>query len=225
MAWWKSRGKVGDGSRTVGQGGELRGGERQGEGELGVDRERLIEAYLMVHSEPVSVRKLMVALGFEDPTAVRTAVAGMNERYDRSGRAYRVEEVAGGLQLLTRKQFAYWVRRLEDVPGEQMLSVGMMETLAIIAYRQPVVRAEVEAIRGVGCDEVLRQLLQRNLVRIAGRQEELGRPFLYGTTREFLQLFGLQSLDNLPRFQKIIDAEADIANRLQRLRIEETPAG
>jgi segregation and condensation protein B len=88
-----------------------------------------------------------------------------------------------------------------------------------------VVRAEVEAIRGVGCDEVLRQLLQRNLVRIAGRQEELGRPFLYGTTREFLQLFGLQSLDNLPRFQKIIDAEADIANRLQRLRIEETSGG
>jgi len=210
MAWWKSRGRGVDERGTVGQGGE---------------RERLIEAYLMVHSEPVAVRKLMVALGFEDPTAVRTAILGMNQRYDRSGRAYRIEEVAGGLQLLTRKQFAYWVRRLEDVPGEQMLSVGMMETLAIIAYRQPVVRAEVEAIRGVGCDEVLRQLLQRNLVRIAGRQEELGRPFLYGTTREFLQLFGLQSLDNLPRFQKIIDAEADIANRLQRLRIEETSGG
>jgi segregation and condensation protein B len=94
----------------------------------------------------------------------------------------------------------------------------MLETLAIIAYRQPVVRAEVEAIRGVSCEEVLRQLLQRNLVRIAGRDEELGRPFLYGTTREFLRIFGLQSLDNLPRFQKIIDAEAEIAERIQRTR-------
>jgi segregation and condensation protein B len=172
----------------------------------------------MVNNEPLATRKLALALGFSDPTAVRSAVAELNQRYDRSGRSYRVEEVAGGLQLLTRKQFAFWLRRAEFVPGEQLLSSGMLETLAIIAYRQPVVRAEVEAIRGVSCEEVLRQLLQRNLVRIAGRDEELGRPFLYGTTREFLRIFGLQSLDNLPRFQKIIDAEAEIAERIQRTR-------
>jgi segregation and condensation protein B len=90
----------------------------------------------------------------------------------------------------------------------------MLETLAIIAYRQPVERAEVEAIRGVSCDEVLRQLMQRDLVRIAGRLEDLGRPYLYGTTRKFLQVFGLQSLEYLPRAQKIREAEAEIASRL-----------
>jgi segregation and condensation protein B len=187
-------------------------------GDSSADRLCLLEALLMVNNEPLATRKLALALGFSDPTAVRSAVAELNQRYDRSGRSYRVEEVAGGLQLLTRKQFAFWLRRAEFVPGEQLLNSGMLETLAIIAYRQPVVRAEVEAIRGVSCEEVLRQLLQRNLVRIAGRDEELGRPFLYGTTREFLRIFGLQSLDNLPRFQKIIDAEAEIAERIQRTR-------
>jgi segregation and condensation protein B len=90
----------------------------------------------------------------------------------------------------------------------------MLETLAIIAYRQPVQRSEIEAIRGVATDEVLRQLMQRELVRIAGRLEDLGRPYLYGTTRRFLQLFGLQSLESLPRAQKIRQAEAEIASRL-----------
>jgi segregation and condensation protein B len=90
----------------------------------------------------------------------------------------------------------------------------MLETLAIIAYRQPMVRAEVEAIRGVNCDEVLRQLLQRDLIRISGRDEELGRPYLYETTRTFLQLFGLPSLDNLPKLQKIRASEAEIADKL-----------
>lgn len=121
------------------------------------------------------------------------------------------------MQLLTREQFAPWIRRLGEVPSEQLLSQGMLETLAIIAYRQPMVRAEIESIRGVNCDEVLRQLLQRDLVRIAGRHEDLGRPYLYETTREFLKLFGLQSLDNLPRVQKIRAAEAEIANRLSDL--------
>ncbi|MFM2218952.1 MAG: hypothetical protein RL240_3270 [Planctomycetota bacterium] len=206
MAWWRSK-KGGDASEQEHSGGDS-----------SADRLCLLEALLMVNNEPLATRKLALALGFSDPTAVRSAVAELNQRYDRSGRSYRVEEVAGGLQLLTRKQFAFWLRRAEFVPGEQLLSSGMLETLAIIAYRQPVVRAEVEAIRGVSCEEVLRQLLQRNLVRIAGRDEELGRPFLYGTTREFLRIFGLQSLDNLPRFQKIIDAEAEIAERIQRTR-------
>jgi segregation and condensation protein B len=110
-----------------------------------------------------------------------------------------VEEIAGGFQLLTRARFAPWLRRLNSTVREVRLSAPALETLAVVAYRQPVLRAEIEAIRGVQCGEVLRQLIERDLVRIAGRSEELGRPLLYGTTRQFLQVFGLRHLEDLPR--------------------------
>lgn len=174
----------------------------------------ILEAILFVSREPLSARKLAVLAGLSDPTEARTLAKLLNESYDRHGYSFRIEEIAGGLQLLTRPQFARWIRRLEIAPGEILLSQGMLETLSIIAYRQPVERAEIEAIRGVSCDEVLRQLIQRDLVRIAGRLEDLGRPYLYGTTRKFLQVFGLQSLEYLPRAQKIREAEAEIASRL-----------
>jgi segregation and condensation protein B len=173
-----------------------------------------IEAILFLSTEPISARRLAAMAELPDPTAARSSVVALNSKYDAAGRAFRIEEVAGGMQMLTRPQFAPWLRRFGQVPGEQLLSPGMLETLAIVAYRQPIVRAELEAIRGVSCDEVLRQLMQRDLVRIAGRHEELGRPYLYETTKRFLQLFGLQSLDNLPRAQKIREEEADIATRL-----------
>ena len=122
-------------------------------------------------------------------------VRQLNQFYDEAGRAFRVEEVAGGFQLLTRMRFAPWLRRLEYVPSPVRLSAPAMETLAVVAYRQPVLRAEIEAIRGVNCGEILRQLMERDLVRIGGRSDELGRPYLYTTTKRFLQLFGLQNLD------------------------------
>lgn len=176
---------------------------------------RIVEAILLIAREPISARKLALLAELEDPTQARSLARQLNESYDLRGHAFRIEEIAGGMQLLTRPQFASWLRRLEHVRGEEVLSSGMLECLAIVSYRQPVRRAEIEAIRGVGCDEVLRQLMQRDLVRIAGRHEELGRPYLYGTTKRFLQLFGLQSLDSLPRAQKIRQAEAETASRLQ----------
>jgi segregation and condensation protein B len=100
---------------------------------------------------------------------------------------------------MSRAKFAPWLRRLQVVPSEVRLSVPALETLAVVAYRQPVLRADVEAIRGVQCGEILRQLMERGLVRIVGKSEELGRPFLYGTTRQFLLVFGLRDLDQLPR--------------------------
>ena len=175
---------------------------------------RILEAVLLIAKEPLSARKLAAMAGLIDPTQARTLARRLNEQYDSIGHAFRIEEIAGGMQLLTRPQFAPWIRRLEHVPGEILLSQGMLETLAIVAYRQPTLRAEIEAIRGVTCDEVLRQLMQRDMIRICGRLEELGRPYLYGTTKRFLQLFGLQSLDLLPRAQKIRLAEAEIASRL-----------
>jgi segregation and condensation protein B len=122
----------------------------------------------------------------------------LNEQYDAAGRAFRVEQVAGGYQLLTRRKLSPWLRRLAHVPGETRLSAPALETLAVIAYRQPVPRADIEAIRGVNCGEILRQLMDRDLVRIGGRSEELGRPYLYATTKRFLQVFGLNHTEELP---------------------------
>ena len=175
---------------------------------------RILEAILLIAKEPLTARRLASLAGLADPTHARSLARRLNEQYDLHGHAFRIEEVAGGMQLLTRPQFAVWLRRLEHVPGEELLSQGMLESLAIVAYRQPILRTEVESIRGVSCDEVLRQLMQRDLVRICGRQDDLGRPYLYGTTKRFLQLFGLQSLESLPRAQKIRSAEAEIASRL-----------
>jgi segregation and condensation protein B len=138
-----------------------------------------------------------------DGTEARTLIRRLNDCYDREGSAFRAEEVAGGFQLLTRRKFAGWLRRLVRTHVETRLSTPALETLAVVAYRQPVTRAEVEAIRGVQCDEMLRQLMERDLVRIAGRSDELGRPFLYGTTRRFLQFFGLRHLDELPRAEAL----------------------
>jgi segregation and condensation protein B len=165
------------------------------EGDEGLQR---LEAVLFLAREPLSSRKLSQYANLADGTQARTLVRRLNERYDAAGRAFRVMQVAGGYQLLTRRKFAPWLRRLEHVPGETRLSAPALETLAVIAYRQPVPRADIEAVRGVNCGEILRQLMERELVRIDGRSEELGRPYLYSTTRRFLQIFGLVNLEELP---------------------------
>jgi segregation and condensation protein B len=169
---------------------------------------RRLEAVLFLAREPLTSRKLSQYANLADATEARTLVRQLNEGYEIRGRAFRVEEVAGGFQLLTRPSFAAWLRRLEHVPGETRLSVPALETLAVVAYRQPTPRADVEAIRGVSCGEILRQLMERDLVRIQGRSNELGRPFLYGTTMRFLQIFGLKSLDHLPRAKELKHAAA-----------------
>jgi segregation and condensation protein B len=162
-----------------------------------------LESVLFLAREPMTSRKLSQYANLADGTESRTLTRRLNELYDKSGRAFRVERVAGGYQLLTRPRFATWIRRLEHVPRETRLSAPALETLAVVAYRQPVLRADIEAIRGVGCGEVLRQLMERNLVRIGGRSDELGRPYLYTTTKHFLRTFGLESLDGLPRVAAI----------------------
>jgi segregation and condensation protein B len=158
-----------------------------------------LEAVLLLSREPLNSRKLSQYAELADGTEARTLIRRLNEHYDEVGRAFRIEEVAGGYQLLSRRKFGKWLRRLAHVPGESRLSAPALETLAVIAYRQPVPRADIEAIRGVNCGEILRQLLERDLVRIGARSEELGRPYLYATTKRFLNLFGLVNLDELPR--------------------------
>lgn len=160
---------------------------------------RILEAVLFLSPQGIAGRKACKLAGLADATEVRTLIRQINQIYDGQGKPYRIEEVAGGYAILTRPQFAPWLRKLSYVPGEMRLGQSSMETLAIVAYRQPVTRADIEAIRGVGCSEILKQLMEMDLVRISSRSEDLGRPYLYGTTQRFLQMFGLRSADRLPR--------------------------
>ena len=162
--------------------------------------------------EPLNTRKLSRFANLADGTRARTLIRQLNEQYDATGRAFRVQQVAGGYQLMTRRKLAPWLRRLAHVPGETRLSPPTLETLAVIAYRQPVPRADIEAIRGVNCGEIIRQLMDRDLVRIGGRGEELGRPFLYTTTKRFLELFGLNQLEELPRASELKNAPLNRVN-------------
>lgn len=164
---------------------------------------RRLEAVLFLARKPLTSRKLSQLAGLDDGTQARTMVKTLSRHYDSVGRAFQVKRVAGGFQLRTRPQFAKWIRRLEHVPKPTRLSGPMMETLAVVAYRQPIIKAEIEAVRGVSCGEILRQLLESGLVKIAGRSPELGRPFLYATSKEFLTNFGLNSLEDLPRAEQL----------------------
>jgi segregation and condensation protein B len=172
---------------------------------------RRLEAAIFLSPEGETSRKLAKLAGLADATEARTLIRQINQSLDAQGRAYRIEEVAGGYAMMTRNQFAPWLRRLAYVPGTLKLSQSALETLAVVAYRQPVLRANVEAIRGVSCSEVLKQLMELDLVRISGRSEELGRPYLYGTTRRFLQMFGLRSADRLPRMAWVNQSQSTLS--------------
>jgi segregation and condensation protein B len=162
-----------------------------------------LEAVLFLAREPLNTRKLAQLAHLADGTEARTLVRRLNRFYDETGCAFTAQELAGGYQLMSRGKFATWLGRLNPNPREMRLSAPALETLAVVAYRQPVMRSEIEAIRGVDCGEILRQLLERSLVRTAGRAEELGRPYLYATTRRFLQVFGLRDLEDLPRAESL----------------------
>lgn len=157
-----------------------------------------VEAILFLSRQPLASRKISQLAGLEDGTQARTIIRELNTRYDQVGQAFHIKRVAGGYQMLTRPQFSRWIRRLDHVPGTGRLSTPALETLTVVAYRQPIIKAEIEAIRGVSCGEMLRQLLEKGLVKIAGRSQELGRPFLYATSKQFLVRYGLNRLSDLP---------------------------
>ena len=156
-----------------------------------------LEAVLFLSRESLNSRKLSDYADLEDGTEARTLIQQLNQLYQEEQSVLRVERVAGGYQLVTHWQFGRWLKRLGAGQAGIRLSAPAMETLAVVAYRQPVLRVQVEAIRGVSCGEMLRQLMERDLVRIRGRSEELGRPYLYGTTKHFLQQFGLDNIEEL----------------------------
>ena len=157
-----------------------------------------LEAVLLVADGAMTFRKLAQLATLADAAEARQLVEKLNTAYAEVSCAFRVERVATGVRLMTRPRFAMWLDRLHNRQARQKLSQSMMESLAIVAYRQPITRAEVEKIRGVASAEMLKQLMERGLVRITGEEDSLGRPFLYGTSRQFLEEFGLGSLDDMP---------------------------
>lgn len=162
-----------------------------------------LEAALLMSDEPLPARRLASVTGIKDGNETRRLIRKLQALYEKDGTAFQIEELAGGFQLLTRPEFHPWLARLRRTNNEMRLSPAARETLAIVAYRQPIMRADIEAIRGVQCGELLRLLMEKGLVRIAGRHDSLGRPVLYGTSKKFLQVFGLRSLRDLPLVEEL----------------------
>jgi len=164
--------------------------------------ESVIEAVLFASDEPLTPARLanIVETGIKQ---IREHIGNLNAKYRTSKNAFRIEQIAGGYQMLTLSPFNYWLKKLLRARSESKLSPAALETLAIVAYKQPVIRADIEVIRGVAVGEVIRGLMYKGLVKIVGRAEVLGRPMLYGTTKKFLEVFGLNSLKDLPKVEEL----------------------
>jgi segregation and condensation protein B len=165
--------------------------------------ETVIESVLFASDEPLSPKRLVDVAEAGSVKDVNKCVKSLNKAYRESGRAFRIEKISGGYQLMTLSIFNPWISKLIKVRSDNKLTPAALETLAIVAYKQPMIRADVEAIRGVASGEVLRNLMYKGLVKIVGRAEILGRPMLYGTTKKFLDVFGLANLKDLPKIEEL----------------------
>jgi len=173
----------------------------------------ILETLLFVSHGPVTVDRLASVLEGVPKAEVRQALRSLQEEFEQAGRGLQVVEVAGGFQLVTRSDYGPWIKRLEKNKPAPKLSRSALESLAIIAYKQPIVRAEIEQIRGVEASGVIRTLLERKLIRMVGRKEVPGRPIMYGTTKYFLQHFGLRDLAELPplrEFKELGEPEPEL---------------
>jgi segregation and condensation protein B len=164
------------------------------------DLKAIVEALIFASPEPITLKVLAKLLDSEPREDLVAAIDALRQDYDRPG-GLQMVEVAGGFQIVTRPELNEWVRRLFHERTTQKLSVPSLETLAVIAYKQPVTAPEIAEIRGVNTSGVVGTLIERKLVKIVGRKQVVGRPFLYGTTREFLTRFGLNDLSDLPKVE------------------------
>jgi segregation and condensation protein B len=158
-----------------------------------------LEALLFSTHHPLTAGKLAELLELPTTKLIRRGIRQLNQDYEDTGRSFRIEQVAGGYQILTHPEHGELLKKLYQREIDAKLTKAALETLSIIAYKQPILRADIEAIRGVACGETIRSLMEKHLVKISGRAEVPGRPILYGTTRRFLELFGLNSLKDLPQ--------------------------
>jgi segregation and condensation protein B len=165
----------------------------------------VVEALIFASPDPLTPKAMCKILDTEPKEDVQAALAALKEDYERPG-GLQLVEVAGGYQIVTRPDLHEWVRRLFQERTTQKLSVQALETLAVIAYKQPITALEVSEVRGVNTSGVLNTLLERHLIKIVGRKQVVGRPFLYATTREFLIRFGLNDLNELPKVEDMAEA-------------------
>ncbi len=165
--------------------------------------QQIVEAVLFASDAPLTADEIARADETLDEDKVEAVLQALRAEYDDAHRAFEIVELAEGYQILTRPEFATYLERFDNVPRPSRLSGPALETLAIIAYRQPLARLEVEYIRGVGASGVIRTLQERRLIDVVGRAEGLGRPLLYGTTQHFLEHFGFRSLEDLPRPEEL----------------------
>lgn len=169
-----------------------------------------VEAALFVSDAAFSAKRIAQLATLSDAAEATRLIEQLNQAYVLADSSFRIERVASGYRMLTRPQFSFWLGKLHQRQAELKLTPPALETLAIVAYRQPITRADVETVRRVQCTEMLKQLMDRGLVRIAGEDDSLGRPFLYETTRQFLELFGLRGLDALPMADTLRKSKASI---------------
>lgn len=167
------------------------------------DIKNIIESLLLVAEEPLKVDRIKAIIVQADRNEIRNTLSRLSAEYEDRKGGFFLSEVAGGYQIRTRPEYGEWVKQLiQSKP--QRLSKAALETLAIIAYKQPVIRNDIEHIRGVNCGGILRMLIERKLIRILGRKEIPGRPLIYATTRQFLEVFGLKDLKDLPTPEEIM---------------------
>ncbi|MBW1813099.1 MAG: SMC-Scp complex subunit ScpB, partial [Deltaproteobacteria bacterium] len=174
------------------------------------DIKNIVESLLFVSEDPLTIGNIKNVLEIEDPKEIRNALIELAEDYEKRSGAFLLHEVAGGFQFRTRPEYNQWVKRFIQ-PKASRLSKAALETLAIIAYKQPIIRSDVEHIRGVDCGGVIRILLERKLIRVLGRKEIPGRPLIYGTTKQFLEVFDLKNLRDLPTPKEIEELRASLS--------------
>lgn len=175
-----------------------------------IEARRIIEALLFASEKPITIEQIKDVLEEIDSRDIRALLMELKLEYENLGKSFKIYEVAGGFQMATEPAYAEYLKKFYKVKYKDRLSRPALETLAIVAYRQPITRADIEDIRGVNVDGVIKTLLDRSLIRIVGRKDAPGRPIIYGTTKEFLDRFGLNSLSELPRLSEFTESDLNL---------------
>jgi segregation and condensation protein B len=181
------------------------------------EAKKIIEALLFTSEKPITIEQMKEVLEEVDAKDIKTALAELQKEYETLGRSFKVYELAGGYQMVTMPEFADYLKKFYRVKSKDKLTKPALETLAIVAYRQPITKADIEDIRGVNVDGVVKTLADRQLIKITGRKDAPGRPILYGTTKEFLDRFGLSSLNELPKLGEFTESDIDLSELKQGL--------